>query len=67
MKLTIWQFLALVLALGAAWAAWTYWGQHVDQNAMIRKMNGGITGDDTSNVKTTTDGSDNAEPAKKPW
>jgi len=52
-KLTIWQFLAIILALVVGYCVWAYWGKDQDQNGWIRKFNGGITGDDTSNVKTS--------------
>jgi hypothetical protein len=72
-RLTIWQFVAIVAALIVGYVIWTMWGQNLDQNGLIRKFNGGITDEDTSGVKTTksgggsSGGDSSGSETKRPW
>ena len=43
MKLTIWQFVALVVAIIVAYLIYDNWWVKQDQNSWIRRMNGSIT------------------------
>lgn len=72
MKLTIWQFLALVAALVGGYLIWTTWGAKQDQGGMIQNWNNSITGSEkrVSTTKQTTGaegGEADAPPAKNVW
>ena len=74
MKLTIWQFLALIGALVAGYLIYTTWFSKQDQGAVIRNWNNSIQGDDKrENTTQTGDGSgggaagESTEPEKVLW
>jgi hypothetical protein len=52
MKLTIWQFVALVVVIIIGYLIYDHWWVKQDQNSWIRKMNG---------VFTSTESKDGAE------
>jgi hypothetical protein len=69
-KLTVWQFLAIVLALVGAYLVYSMWWTKQDGNAWVRNFNHGVSGQGDT-VKTTKEGEtvDGApvEKAPSPW
>jgi hypothetical protein len=43
MRLTIWQFVAIVVAIIVGYLIYDHWWVNQDQNTWIRKMNGMFT------------------------
>lgn len=39
MRITIWQFLGLLVVLAGVWAAWEYWWKDQDRTSWINRMN----------------------------
>jgi hypothetical protein len=73
-RLTIWQFLGIVLALVAGYCVWAFWGKDQDTNKWIRNFNSTVTDDPTTRANGTTvdkpggDATDSSgEPLKNPW
>lgn len=74
MKLTIWQFLALIGILVAGYLIYNTWFNKQDQSGWIRNWNNSISGDD-GRVSTTKSGDgqasgsggEDAEPVKNVW
>jgi hypothetical protein len=64
MKLTIWQCAALVVALIGVYFVYSMWWVKQDQSNVIRKFNGGITGD--QNTTTTAKEGGGSDPASSP-
>jgi predicted tellurium resistance membrane protein TerC len=69
-KLTIWQFLAIVAALVVVYFVYTMWWSKQSQSGWIRKFNGGVTGDQSAESTTTENIGPDGEPIEStpsPW
>lgn len=74
MKLSVWQFLALIGVLVGGWLIYDTWFSKQDQSGWINNWNSSIRGDDTR-VSTTKSGTGQAgsngeapaEPEKNVW